>query len=578
MKVKLAKTAGFCMGVRRAMEIVMAEANKAEGPLFTFGPLIHNHQVLDLLKSKGVRVIDTVEGIEEGKIIIRAHGIPPQKRQMIENSGLQVIDATCPKVTRVQAIIRHFTRKGHAAVIVGDQDHAEVIGLMGYSEMPAHVIQQEADVSALPELQQPFVVAQTTQNEKNFRAVVKALERRFPDLEVFDTICDATHERQQEVRTFKGQMDGVVVVGGYHSGNTRRLVQISRGGGMPTFHVETEKDLDKKALSQMNTIGLTAGASTPHWMIKTVVSEIEQIRGWRETGLIRRARQALRFLVLSNLIAAAGAFSLAYGASVLAGKGHTLIFPILAFFYIYAMHVFNRFLDKGASVYNDPDRAAFLNHYRKLLVITGLTGIVVALGLAYTVGMVTFLILLGLSALGVIYSIPVVPKAMKGKARYSRIKDIPGSRSLSEALAWTAVIVVLPTLENGDITWHAALATGSMVFSLSYVRAILFSLFQVEGDLMVGTETLPISLGKERTMQLLKIVLFITALILGLSPLLNITAPATCFLLFPLFTLSVCLLAYEKGRLHPGLMLESLVESNFLMTGIVVAVGQSLLH
>ncbi len=407
---------------------------------------------------------------------------------------------------------------------------------------------------------------------------MKALEKRFPDLEVFDTICDATHERQQEVRTFKDHVDGVVVVGGYHSGNTQRLVQISRGEGMPTFHVETEKDLDKKALSQMNTIGLTAGASTPHWMIKTVVGEIEQIRGWRETGLIRWARQALRFLVLSNLFAAAGAFSLAYAASVLSKKGHTLIFPVLAFCYIYAMHVLNRFLDKGASAYNDPDRAAFLNHYRKLLIITGMTGIVVALGLAYTVGMVTFLVLLGLSALGIIYSIPLVPAPIKGKARYSRIKDIPGSRSLSEALAWTAVIVVLPALENGGITWHGAIATGLIMFWLSYARAILFSLFQVEGDLMVGTETLPISLGKRRTMQLLKIVLLITALILAVGPLLHITAPATYFLLFPLFTLSVCLVVYEKGWLYPGLMLESLVESNFLMTGIVVAVGQWLLH
>lgn len=578
MKVKLAKTAGFCMGVRRAMEIVMEEANKAEGPLFTFGPLIHNHQVLELLESKGVRAIDTVEGIGNGKIIVRAHGIPPHKRRMLEESGLTVIDATCPKVTRVQAIIEHFTQKGHTAIIVGDQNHAEVIGLVGYSKTPAHVIQHEGDVSLLPELHKPFVVAQTTQDENNFKQVVRSLEGRFSDLRVFDTICDATHERQQEVRTFKDHVDGVVVVGGYHSGNTQRLVQISEGEGIPTFHVETEKDLDKKALSQMNTVGLTAGASTPHWMIKTVIGEIEQIRGWRELGLIRGARQALRFLVLSNLISAAGAFSLAYGAAVLSGAGHTLIFSILAFFYIYAMHVFNRFLDKGASTYDDPDRAAFLRQHRKLLVLTGVTSIVAALVLAYTIGAITFLLLLGLSALGVIYSIPLVPKALKRKSRYTRIKDIPGSRSLSEALAWTAIIILLPAFENGGMKWQAAIATALMVFWLSYARAILFSLFRVQGDLMVGTETLPISLGKQRTMHFLKIVLVIVALVLLLSPLLNITAPATYFLLFPLFTLSICLLAYEKGWLYPGLMLESLVEGNFLMTGMVVYIGQTLLH
>ena len=182
MKVRLAKTAGFCMGVRRAMEIVLAEANKADGPLFTLGPLIHNNQVLQLLETKGVRAVEDPEGLPEGRIVIRAHGIPPQLRRKIKNSGLKAIDATCPRVARVQAIIRYHTKKGRSAIIVGDENHAEVIGLKGYSETPAHVIRTVDDVSKLPHLQKPFVVAQTTQNDENFRQVVKALKARFPDI------------------------------------------------------------------------------------------------------------------------------------------------------------------------------------------------------------------------------------------------------------------------------------------------------------------------------------------------------------------------------------------------------------
>ena len=159
------------MGVRRAMEIVMAETNKKEGPLFTFGPLIHNQQVLDLLEAKGVKATDDLNGLKTGRIVIRAHGIPPEKHLALEKTGLRVIDATCPKVTRVQAIIRHHTDNGRAAIIVGDRDHAEVIGLMGYSKTPAHVIQGEDDVAGLPHMDSPFVVAQTTQNEKNFSSV-----------------------------------------------------------------------------------------------------------------------------------------------------------------------------------------------------------------------------------------------------------------------------------------------------------------------------------------------------------------------------------------------------------------------
>ena len=349
------------MGVRRAMEMVLAEANKRrDGPLFTFGPLIHNNQVLDLLASKGVCSVEDLEGIQSGEIVIRAHGIPPHQRQALNRSGLKTIDATCPKVARVQAIIRSHSRKGRTSIIVGDRDHAEVIGLMGYSVGPVHVIQKVDDVAQLPVLEKVFVVAQTTQNQQSFQEVVKALKERFSDVLVFNTICDATQERQQEVRSLAGQVDAVVVVGGYHSGNTRRLAQVSREAGLPTFHIETEKDLDKQMLSGMEVVGVTAGASTPNWMIKNVVREIESIRARGDSPLLRLIRQGLKFLVLSNLLASMGAFSFAYTASLLA-EGHPgFIFPLVASLYIFAMHVINRFLDRGASAYNDPARATFL--------------------------------------------------------------------------------------------------------------------------------------------------------------------------------------------------------------------------
>jgi len=574
MKVILAKTAGFCMGVRRAMEIVMAETNKKEGPLFTFGPLIHNQQVLDLLETKGVSATDDLNGLTTGRIVIRAHGIPPGQHLELEKTGLRVIDATCPKVTRVQAIIRHHTNKGRLAIIVGDRDHAEVIGLMGYSKTPAHVIQGENDVAELPHMDSPFVVAQTTQDEKNFRNVVKALKQRFPDLLVFETICDATQERQQEVRAFKDQVDAVVVVGGYHSGNTQRLAQISEGEHLPTFHVETEKDLNRNSFSGMKIIALTAGASTPHWMIKNVLKKLEGIHNLKEIFLTRWAKQAFRFLVLSNLFVALGAFSFAYAASMLAGREPNLAFPLLTFLYLYAMHIFNRFLDKGASAYNDPDRAAFLKTHKGLLNITGITALVLALVLSYIIGVVTFIALTSLSLLGIIYSIPLVPEQFRQKYRYVKIKDIPGSRSLSEALAWVAVITILPMLETVGGKLLPAIITGLIVFSWSYARAILFSLFQVQGDLMVGTETLPITLGERRTLLFLKIVLIASAFILIISPIIGIAGPICYLMLVPLFTLSLSLVAYEKQWLYPGIALEALVESNFLLTGLLALIWQ----
>ena len=565
------------MGVRRAMEIVLAETNKRRGgAIFTFGPLIHNNQVLDLLSSKGVRPVDDLNGLETGVIVIRAHGVPPQIHKAIRNTGLKTIDATCPKVLRVQAIIRTHTKKGYTAIIVGDEDHAEVIGLKGYAEGPVHVIKTVKDISELPLIDKLFVVAQTTQNKENFDQVIKALKKRFPYILVFDTICDATRVRQEEVRSFAGQVDAVVVVGGYHSGNTQRLTQISKKTGLPTFHLETEKDLDKEKLTGMEVIGVTAGASTPNWMIKNVVKEIEGIRGRMESALTRTIKQALKFLVLSNLLVACGAFSFAYATAILLERTPDFESPGLTFLYIYAMHVLNRFLDKGASAYNDPERAAFLRKHRVLLIITGTGAIFAGLALAHDIGIITFIALSVVSLLGIIYSLPLIPERFQHKYPYSKIKDIPGSRSLSESFAWATLITILPLLELGSIAWPAVIISFCVVFLISYVRSALFDIFQVQGDLIVGTETLPIILGEKKTLALLKLILLITGILFAGGPLLGLTGHFSYVMLIPLLGLSFCLKAYERRWLYPGINFEALVEINFLLAGLLAIVLQVL--
>jgi 4-hydroxy-3-methylbut-2-enyl diphosphate reductase len=569
MKVKLARTAGFCMGVRRAMEMVLAEANRQKGPLFTLGPLIHNNQVLELLESKGVHTVNDVEGLNDGRIVIRAHGIPPELRRRLKRTGLAVIDATCPRVAHVQAIIRYQTKKGRHAVIVGDRDHAEVVGLMGYGERPVHVIRSASEVPSLPLLESPFVVAQTTQNEDNFQEVVRALKLRFPDLLVFDTICEATRERQQEVRSLNGTVDALVVVGGYHSGNTRRLVQVAKEEGLPVFHVETEKELDRKALSEMEVVGVTAGASTPNWMIRNVLCEIESIRGRWESFLARGFKKVLRFLVLTNLAVALGALSFSLVAPQLTLSRSTYTFPALAFLYVFGMHVLNRFLDKGASAYNDPERASFLKRHRAMLMFTGFAAIAMSLLLAFRIGMTVFLALAGLSLAGIIYGIHLVPSKYREKYLYAKIKDIPGSRSISEALGWTAVIGFLPLLHLTQISLLFSISSIFIILLFTFVRSALFDLFQAQGDLIVGTETLPVVLGEKKTLGLLKIILLVCGLILALLPLFGAVGSFAHFLLLPAAGLSLCLLAYERRWLYPGVLLEALVEGNFGLAGLL---------
>jgi len=563
------------MGVRRALALVLTEANRGNGPLFTFGPLIHNNQVLDLLASKGVRPVNDLKDIHSGTVVIRAHGIPPQDRQIIKKTGLKIIDATCPKVARVQAIIQYHTRKGGTAIIVGNAGHAEVAGLMGYSKTPAHVIEAVEDVANLPHLDQPFVVAQTTQNEHNYRHVVSALKQRFPELQVFNTICGATFHRQREVRSFAGHVDATVVVGGFHSANTLRLAQVSREANITTFHIETEKGLDKESLSGMKVIGVTAGASTPNWMIKNVVSKIEGIKGKREIAFFRWLKKVFKVLLANNVIVASGAFCFAYAAAVLSKSTPNLTFPFLAFLYVYAMHVLNRFLDKGASAYNDPERAAFLKKHKALLIITGIGAVGAAQFIGYFIGITTFFGLFGLNILGIAYSFPLLPERIRHKYSYYKIKDIPVSRSLSEALAWVAVSNLLPLLEAEHIYWPAAIISSLVVFSMSYARAILFDIFQAQGDLIVGTETLPITLGERKALILVKLILVATGFILVGSPVLGHMNAFSFLVLLPLLSISACLLAYEKRWLYPGMTLEALVEGNFFLSGLLALIWQA---
>ncbi len=557
------------MGVRRAMEMVLTEANKNEGPIYTYGPLIHNNQVMALLESKGVTSINDIESINAGTLVIRAHGIPPKQRRLLKEYGLRMIDATCPRVARVQGIIRYQTKKGNTAVIVGDRDHPEVIGLLGYAGDRAYVINQLDDISNIPNRKKIFVVAQTTQDIRKYQEIVEAIRNRFPDAQIFNTICDATINRQAEVRAFVGQVDAVVVVGGYHSGNTRRLAQISEAEGLPTFCVETEKDLDKEQLSNMEVIGVTAGASTPNWMIRNIVNEIERIRSRKESFLGRWFKRAFKFMLLSNLLVALGGLALAYAVSVLCARVPDPVYPSLAFFYLYAMHVFNRFLDKNASTYNDPERANFYHKFRGFLIISATVSMMASFALGYYKSDMTFFAILGLSILGIIYSIRILPIRPKRLWRYTKIKEIPGSKTLSVALAWGVVITLLPLLTSSHSDWAVSIISFILVFSMVYTRSALFDIFQTQGDLIVGVETLPIVLGEKKTLLLLKGIILSGILINATAGIFGLVSPFIYLLLLSLLSLGLSLLAYERRWFYPGTRLEAIVEGNFFFAGLL---------
>lgn len=271
-RVIVAKTAGFCMGVKRAVDMVMDLLGKTNGPVYTYGPLIHNPQVTELLAKKGVIIIDKNKIPKKGTVIIRTHGIEPGIRRRFEESGIKIYDATCPFVIKVQRIIEEYSKKGYTIVIVGDRGHAEVDSYLGCANGKGMVFSSADEINkAMPFLSgNVCVVAQTTQDKNRFNEIMNKLKKHSLELKVFDTICSATSRRQEEALKISYRVNAMIVVGGRNSANTLRLVEICRLTNIPTHFIERAEDLKLNNMERYNTIGITAGASTS----KETISEI----------------------------------------------------------------------------------------------------------------------------------------------------------------------------------------------------------------------------------------------------------------------------------------------------------------
>ncbi|MFH0789294.1 MAG: 4-hydroxy-3-methylbut-2-enyl diphosphate reductase [Pseudomonadota bacterium] len=569
MKVRLAKTAGFCMGVRRAMELALEASNDYPDPIYTYGPLIHNPQVLKMLEKKGIQILDQPNGPQKGTVVIRAHGIPPQDHESLQATGFTIVDATCPRVIKVQAIIKKYALDGYTPIIVGDRDHPEVIGLLGYSQGQGIVLPDPGQVAGLPDLDKVIVVAQTTQDESLFQEAVEKIKRRFPDSLVFNTICNATHERQEEVRHLAHQVDGLVIVGGYNSGNTRRLVGITQSVGTPCFHVETDEQIDKKEISRFKTVGVTAGASTPNWMIRKVVQELEAIRGQGEYAWSTLLFGLVRFLLKSNLVVALGAGCLSLVAARLRQAPLNWTYFTITFFQIYAMHILNHLLDRGAAEYNDPDRSQFYQRYRTAFFISGTGAALFSLALALTLGWVPFIFLAAMSALGILYSIQIVPAVWQRFTKMKKIKDIPASKTLSVALGWGGVTTLIPAIAEHQTAGLSLFIGFLIICSFVYIRSGLFDILDIQGDLIVGKETLPIIIGEKKTIYFLKGLSGATMAGLLTATLFNLLPLWSLWLLIALVYQFSFVIIYEKNRTLPGsLFFEALVEFGFILAGI----------
>jgi len=279
MEVIVAKTAGFCFGVKRAVEKVYEQIEKGKKPIYTFGPIIHNEEVVRDLEERGVKVLETKEELaclQEGVVVIRSHGVGKEIYDILEKNGIEIVDATCPFVKKIHRIVKEQNEAGRRVIIVGNEHHPEVEGIKGWGSDDTLVIEgaEQFEKLALKEEEKLCLVAQTTFNYNKFQDLVEKISKKRYDILVLNTICNATQERQVEARQIASQVDVMIVIGGRNSSNTQKLYEICRKECKDTYYIQTLSDFEPEEAGTVRSVGITAGASTPNQIIEEVHTNV----------------------------------------------------------------------------------------------------------------------------------------------------------------------------------------------------------------------------------------------------------------------------------------------------------------
>lgn len=569
MEIKLAQTAGFCMGVRRAVDKVLDVSQHETGKrIYTYGPLIHNPQTIELLSNRGITAIKNIDEISDRQnalLVIRAHGIAPDKRKKIRESGIKIVDATCPKVGYVQAIIKKHAGLNYTVIIAGDRRHPEVDGLWGYTEGRGIIVSNTGEAAQLSAMEKVCIVAQTTQDTDNYRRIVQKIQEKSPQAVVFNTICSSTERRQEEIIALATEMDALFVVGGKNSANTCRLADLAQKQNTPTFHIETAAEMKNMDLTPFHRIGVSAGASTPNWIIDQVVDSIAE-RG-------RHPRQKTSFLiklwlwmVKTDVYSAIGAGCLALAGMLLQKIPVDFLSIVIASLFVYAMHVLNRLTSSRESglIGSFREKSYLKNkiNYRR----AALASLFAALMLSLANNMLSFIFLFLMSLSGGLYNMKILPNGR----RFQRLKDIPGSKNFFTAAAWGMVTAFLPALNNG-LQWNPGLLVAFIfTFGLVFIRSALSDIMDVQSDKLLGRETIPVMIGKEKTQILLRIIVLILLVILLVAPLFGWSPALSIFLILCLLYIWICFRLCDRRAGFSGATIEGFLETSYIIAGFAV--------
>lgn len=284
MEILVARHMGFCGGVKRAVEMAAGAADSAAGPVVTWGPLIHNPQVVSRLEERGVRVAEDLGAMSGETFVVSAYGVEHAVLDAARQRGMQVIDATCPVVIRAHSLAFKLVEEGYALIVVGDHGHPEMVTLKEVLGDRVTVVHTREEAAGIKLRGRVAVMSQTTQSQENFRQIVGDLSLRTKELRVVNTLCPAITVRQEEAERLVEEVDALVIIGGHHSSNTTRLAEIGRSHGLPTYHVEVPEELAAEWFAGVEKVGVMSGASTPEWIIADVVTRLREIDSARTTA------------------------------------------------------------------------------------------------------------------------------------------------------------------------------------------------------------------------------------------------------------------------------------------------------
>lgn len=493
MKIEMAANSGFCMGVRNAILKIVDELNSSDEKIYVYGPLIHNPQTIDVLKNRGLITINSLKEIKNKQIAIRTHGIPLEENRIIKHEAARTINLTCSRVARVQSYIKKYSSEGYFTIIVGDRDHAEVIGLKSYASAGVHVVSEPGDIDTLPSAEKYLVVSQTTHERNQFEQFVNLIRGKHQNVNVIDTICDSTRLRQDDVRDGIARgIDTLVVVGGKNSANTTRLAKIGTDNGVKTFHVETDEELNAGEFKNSRHVLVTAGASTPGWIINNVLEKLYMIKNSNSNPVIKILKRYFEFFVRSNIISSIASFLMVLIAQKYAEIELDFTYGIIAALFIYVMYTVNNYLDREFLIKSNSYKYKIYEKSGLLMLIAAIISFVISIYLCYKLSPVLMYLFLIPYILGIFYSTPYFKLFIKALGS-EVIKKIYNTKIVT-GFGWLVVLILLPYFDK-DVPLITYLSVGSLFFTFVFLRQFIIDLVAFQGDLILGRDTLATSLG-----------------------------------------------------------------------------------